>query len=182
MFKKLNDKINLSFEKLFFNTENSTNSTFEEIKKNFELNYDNLPIQNLSYIFSSQVNYEKTKLLFSQLSSFFEVGLLLKRAQNQNSMYEIDEIFAFSQIATQIKNQDLIRLPQTSTQSILKTSARSILKKYHLEFFDEDNDLSAFLIHLNKDNSLILMSSLAEPWLQLRIETLKNSLMKIDFE
>lgn len=176
MLKKWND----SMEKLFFQSEN-TDLSFEEIKNSFELNLDNHSLQNLSYVFSSQLQINQITFLFSQLSSFFEVGFLLQKNPQQQK-FKLMQIFAYSKHLTQLNEEQKISLPHCSQNQILSTPAQSFLKKFNLGFLDDQRQLKAFLVPLNENNSLIVMSGLAEPWLQLRIECLQNTLMKIDFQ
>jgi len=170
-------------EKLFFQTENeNTDLSFEEIKNSFELNLDNHPLQNLSYVFSSQLQINQVTFLFSQLSSFFEVGFLLQKTNTREQKFKLAQIFAYSKHLNQLNEEQKISLPRCSQNQILSTSAQGFLRKFNLGFLDDKGQLKAFLVPLNENNSLIVMSGLAEPWLQLRIECLQNTLMKIDFQ
>ena len=87
----MNKKWNDTFEKIF---ESSTQDlTLLESQKTFELNLENHSLENLSYIHSQpdQINIVR---IFSQLSSFFELGFLF---QKQKNTFAAIQGFAFSQ-------------------------------------------------------------------------------------
>ncbi len=170
-------KINTHFEKLFEQKNDPT--SFKELKDNFVLSEKNSELENLSYIFSQQANKNDLLMLFSQLSSFFEVGFLLEKTHSQK--YHALQIFAYAKHFQSLDGLQLIQLPQPELFKVLSTNAQNFLSHFHLAELDHKNRMNAFLMKISEQYSLIVMSSLAEPWLQLRIESLHQTLLKINF-
>lgn len=174
MIKNLSQKI----EKLF--DQNQEPFSLDELKKSFQLSPDNKQIENLSYIFEKNLDKKDSALLFSQLSSFFEIGFLFEKTNRRKD--QATQMFAYS---TQIKNLDglnMIQLPRPELFKILQTSTESFLKKINLSQYGKDEKLQTFLIRVSQTETLVLLSSLAGPWGKLRLQSLQNTLMKIHFE
>lgn len=177
MIKNFNQKIEELFEKPF---DPQRAQSLEEIKTKFILSEDNKQIENLSYVFASTVGKNEIPLLFSQLASFFEIGFLFEKTHTRK--FQALQMFAYS---IQIKNLDgigLMQLPEPKLFKVLCTSSASFLSKANLSMFGEDRKLDAYLIRVSKNETFVLMLSLADPWAQLRIEALQKTLMKIIFE
>jgi hypothetical protein len=174
MIKKLNTQI----EKLFDQSNQAMG--FEELKKKFLLSENNSEIDNLSYIFTKHVNKQDLQLLFTQLSSFFEVGFLFEKSGSP--VYQAVQVFAFSKQMQNLDGLKLITLPQPEIFKILSTDSKSFLNFFKLSELDRENKFESFLIRLSERHSIVLMSSLAEPWLKIRLESLQKALLKIHFE
>ena len=175
MIKKINDAV----EKFFEQADHVVD--VEEIKKAYTLTADNSQLENISYIFSSTLKKDDLALLFTQLSSFFEIGFLFETVKNNKSVQPV-QIFAYAKQLCQNENIKSITLPKPDLHKILKTNSKTFLKKYNLSDLDCENKMSAFLIRISPRYTLILMSGLAEPWLQLRLESLKKMLMRLPIE
>ncbi|MFZ3229744.1 MAG: hypothetical protein WA160_06040 [Pseudobdellovibrio sp.] len=173
MIKKWNDKL----EKIF----NSTNQDLAllESSQNFELNSDNLYLENLSYIYTNPIRPQNIQSLFSQLSPFFEIGFLLEK---QKSYHTPTQMFAFGQLSNIAEKNILLKLPATSVYTIVRTSAVGILKKMNFAFLNSQNKMSAFVISVSPSLSILVVTKIADPWLKLRLESLQKTLMKVNFE
>ena len=172
----MNKKWNDTFEKIF---ESSTQDlTLLESQKTFELNLENHSLENLSYIHSQpdQINIVR---IFSQLSSFFELGFLF---QKQKNTFAAIQGFAFSQNINLGEKNILINFPEIDLYSLFKTNASGILKKMNYGFINENKKMNAFVIKVSHQYSILVFTELAEPWLKLRLESLQKTLMKISFE
>ncbi len=154
---------------------------FDEFKKAYQPELDNQRLENISYIFSGVVTAGQIPLLFTQLSSFFEVGFLIEKTGSKN-IYTAHQIFAFSKHLNQLDAMKTIRLPDSELFQVMKTNAKAFLSKFALDAMDAENRMSAFLVRLTDHHSIVIMSSLAEPWLQLRIESLQKTLMRVHFD
>ncbi len=175
MIKKLNEKV----EKMFDQPQQLLE--FEELKKTFQLTSDNQSLENISYIFEHVVKKDDITLLFTQLSSFFEVGFMMERTSSEN-FYAATQIFAFSKHLNQLAGLETIRLPEVALYKVMKTSAKSFLTKFNLANLDSEKKMTGFLVRLTPSHTFVVLSSLAEPWLQLRIESLQKTLMRVHFD
>lgn len=175
MIKKINDAV----EKIFDQADQAVD--IEEIKKSFALTADNKQLENISYIFSSSFKKDELVLLFTQLSSFFEIGFLFETGKNNKTAQPV-QIFAYAKQLCQNDSISPIALPKPDLYKVLKTNSKNFLKKYNLNNLDSENKMSAFLIRVSSRYTLVLMSGLAEPWLQLRIESLKKTLMRLPID
>ena len=80
MFKKLNSKL----ERLFDQNNSpvySLDHSLMEAQKNFTAVDNNQMLENLSYVFSEEVDRPGLQLLFSQLCLYFEIGYLFSQGQ-----------------------------------------------------------------------------------------------------
>ncbi|MBC7420204.1 MAG: hypothetical protein H7328_05700 [Bdellovibrio sp.] len=175
MIKKWNEKV----EKMFEQPNNTVD--FEELKKSYHITSDNQQLENISYIFSSVVKKEDIALLFTQLSSFFEVGFMLEKTSS-TGLCTASQIFAYSKHLSQLDGLKTIRLPNADLFQVMKTNAISFLTKFGLEHLDSEKKMTGFFVRLTQNHSFVVMSALAEPWLQLRIESLQKTLMRVHFD
>ncbi len=177
MIKNFNQKIEELFEQPL---DQQRSQTIDELKKTFNLAEDNHQIENLSYIFSTAVGKNEVSFLFSQLSSFFELGFLFEKTRTKQ--YQAIQMFAYSM---QIKNLDglsLLRLPTPDLFKVLSTNTQTFLSKANLTNFGENQNLTSYLLRISEKLTFVLMLSLADPWAKNRIEALQKTLMKINFE
>lgn len=179
MFKKINNKIEKMFDQSSSFVVTSHNDLVSENNNVQFLNNTNL-LENLSYIFSSEITPENLPQLFSQLSSYFEIGLLLKRHPNSTA-YRTLNTFAFQQELTLPESVKNIKLPQSGIFKVLKTSAFGLLSHFNLNHLDPQKKMNSYLIPISIDYSIIVMTQVAEPWAGLKIEALQKTLMKINF-
>ena len=178
MMKNLTKKI----EKLFDNPlEHKQHAiSLEEIRQSFIIAEDNHQIENLSYVFTKDLHKKDTALIFSQLASFFEIGFLFEKTNSRK--YQATHMFAYSLQMKKLDGLPLIHLPQCDMFKVLQTNSRAFLSKLKLSDYDEPHRLGAFMIRISQTETLVLLSSLADPWAKVRLEALQNSLMKINFK
>lgn len=178
MLKNLTKKFEQLFEDPLAHKQHA--HTLEEIRKAFVPSEDNHQIENLSYVFNKTVSKKEIPLLFSQLSSFFEIGFLFEKSYS--GKYHAMQMFAYSYQMKKLDGLPLIQLPQPDLFKVLQTNSKSFLSKLKLSDYDESHRLGAFLICISQSETLVLLSRLADPWAKVRLEALQNSLMKIHFE
>ncbi len=172
MIKKWNEKLEKAFES------NNQDLSLLESRQSFELNADNSSLQNLSYIHSVMPEKESIHSVFTQLSSFFEVGFLFERQKDLNLVIDA---FAFGQPIKLGTESLLLRLPPTKLFQVAKTPASSILKKLNYSFVNPERKMTTFVIAISHTYSVLLGTEIAEPWLKVRLEILQKTLMKIHF-
>jgi len=178
MLKNLTKK----FEQLFEDPQGHKQhaNALEEIKKAFVPSEDNKQIENLSYVFTKAVYKKDIPLLFSQLSSFFEMGFLFEKSYS--GKYHATQMFAYSFQMKKLDALPLTQLPQSDLFKVLQTNSKTFLTKIGLVEYDSEHRLGAFLIRISQTETLVLLSRLADPWAKNRLESLQNALMKIQFE
>lgn len=179
MFRKINAKL----ENLFDQNSHGIRIIHEAPKmpKNeFQTESSVRALENLSYIFTGEVNSEKLTNLFSQLSAYFELGFLLQFNQSSRK-FHLKDLFSFSKKMSLPENSRAIRLPKSELFKILKTQARPFLGHFEMGHFDPNEKMTAYLIPISTTYTIVLISPDAEPWAKLKIEALQNTLMKINF-
>lgn len=178
MFKKMNSKLEALFEQkpdAMAGPEYNLN----EAQKNFQISNHNQLIENLSYVFEEDVTKENLVPLFQQLSPYFEIGFLMHKTTNLD--YKIQSAFVFAKTIHDLKEYRSIGLPKTSLFRILKTQAAPFLKKFNMQNLDPSQKMDAYLLPISETQSIVLITLMAEPWAGLKIQTLQNTLMKINF-
>lgn len=172
----MNKKWNDTFEKIF--ETNTQDLTLLENQQHFELNSENHYLENLSYI-HCQTDHINIVRIFSQLSSFFEIGFLFEQ---QKDLFVAAQGFAFGQILNLGEKNILIKFPKMDLYAMLKTNASAMLKKMTYGFLNKNKKMNGFVIKISTRHSVLVFTELAEPWLKLRLESLQKTLMKISFE
>lgn len=178
MFKKMNSKLEALFEQkpdILANPEYNLNET----QKTFQILNNNQLIENLSYVFEGEVTQKNLEPLFLQLSSYFEIGFLMQKINKTD--YKMQSAFVYAKKINNTKEYRSIRLPVTPVFHILKTPASSFLKKFNMQTLDPSNKMDAYLLAISPTQSIVLITLMAEPWAGLKIQTLQNTLMKINF-
>lgn len=179
MFRKINAKL----ENLFDQNSQNTRIVHEAPKmpKNeFQAQGSVRALENLSYIFTGEINREKLVNLFSQLSAYFEVGFLMQLNPHSHK-FHLKDIFGYSKKMALPENSRAIRLPKSELFRILKTKARPFLNHFEMAHFDPNEKMTAYLIPISRTYTIVLISPDAEPWARLKIEALQTTLMKINF-
>lgn len=133
-------------------------------------------LNNISYFdFGQTPNWE---IIAGRLSPFFDCILLCRDSrvyclyfQNQ----KIDHpIWAVN-----------IAWPKADYLSVLKADTGAFMKKIFEEKIFNPKKHSTFLVNLGEqdghDFKMVLVSSTAEPWLSIKIQTLKSALEKLTF-
>ena len=173
MMKRWNEKLEKIFET------NNQDLSLIESQKTFELNADNSSLEHLSYIYSFHLDKNNIHSVFTQLSSFFEVGFLFER---QNKVNCAVNGFAFGQPINLSQKTLLLKLPQASLYNIVKAPAAGVLKKLNYGFLDSQKKMQSYTIAVSDTYSILVATETAEPWIKLRLEALQKTLMKIHFE
>jgi hypothetical protein len=179
MLKKMNSKL----EALFEETPEfaaSAEYNLNETQKKFQILNSNELLKNLSYVFTEEVTSSNIDYLFMQLSSYFEIGFLLK-SQSKTCDYKIQNAFVFAKKMNQTNELKAVRLPKPHLFQILKTPALPFLKKFNMQAIDKFENMDAYLLHLTSNYSLVLVTQIAEPWAELKMSALQSTLMKINF-
>ena len=72
-------------------------------------------------------------------------------------------------------------LPNSDLFHVLKTPGEAILKKLGLKKIPDAHKMTCLFIRLDNNTSILLVTSQADPWLKLRCESLKVSLLNHDY-
>ena len=179
MFRKINSKL----ENLFDQNSQGSRILHEvpnAARNEFQTENSVCAIENLSYIFTGEINTEKLTNLFSQLSAYFEVGFLMQLNPHSRK-FHLKDLFSYSKKMAMPENSRALQLPKAELFRILKTRARPFLNHFEMGHFDPQNKMTSYLIPISANYIIVLVSPDAEPWARLKIEALQKSLMKIDF-
>lgn len=179
MFKKINTKLENLFDQKH-DTVYIGNKSIIETQQNFQITDNNHMLENLSYIFSNEINRDNLSNLFSQLSSYFEIGFLMHKKENPN-LYIAKEAFAFAKKIESIENIKPIKLPTPEIYKILSSKAHMFLKHYDMGELDSSEKMISYLIPISETHAIVIVTQTAEPWARLKIESLHKTLMKINF-
>ena len=179
MLKHLRNKL----ENLFDHDANASlalEASVLEAQRQFTPTENTAHLQNLSYIYNSEVNTNNIESLFTQLACYFEMNFLLVKPDAKQK-YKTKYASLFGKKINNAESWPSVNLPAISLFTIYKTPAQSFLKKFHLQELDASKKMFAYLVALSPNCTLILVSKQAEPWSKIRIETLQQTLMKINF-
>lgn len=113
-------------------------------------------------------------IFFSRLTVFFEIGMLIEKS-------EIQKMFFYGQNIEKKLPRIHFHLPKSPFFNILKTRAPLILKKIGLYHINDSDKMVCLLIRIEDHRYIVLMTKQAEPWLQLRCESLKKALTNHDY-
>lgn len=181
MFNKINTQLENLFEqpsKTALKSEQGSAEMQSEMHIGFQPGNITL-LENLSYIFSDVAEQTSLLNLFSQLSSYFEIGFLLKNTDS--NIYKVIGAFAFMQKLKTDEISKHIKLPNPGLYKILKTDAHQILNYFDMKDLNPQKKMLSYLIPLTDSYTIIVMTQTAEPWVGLKIEALQKTLMKINF-
>lgn len=109
-------------------------------------------------------------LFFDRLSPFFEVGFLFQNGQLKQS-------FFYGKTIRKIQNSLQLALPQSGLLKILKTDPKSMSMKLNLTEVIPTDKMSCFFVRVDEELGIVLLTSTAEPWLQLKMTTLQKALI-----
>ena len=179
----MNSNLSKKVENLFEQS-NQIQLMSEEVKldkaqKSFQTEDRFQFLENLShgqYILDEQL---KTQIFFDRLIPFFEAGFLFKK-QGANS--EIQKHFILGKSYKKQNHSASMRLPSSPLLKILRSDSSSLLKKLGLAHVFESDKCKGFYILLSNDYGLILITQQAEPWLQLKMESLQKALIQFSCE
>lgn len=125
-----------------------------------------------------QINFsngeKQWELFFSRLTAFFEVGFLVRGN-------EIQKMFFYGNNIEKKLPKIHFKLPQSPYFNILKTRASVFLQKIGFSRLPEREKMVCLLIRVDVNQYIVLITKQAEPWLQLRCESLRKSLICHDY-
>ena len=179
MLKKLSIKIESLFDHDNHNSL-AQEHLITEARHKFEITDNLAHLENLSYVFNFEVKDEDIENLFSQISCYFEINFLLYKQSNKK--YKPRASVLYGKKINTIESWPIVSLPQVPIFKVYKTNAHQLLKKFFLQELDPQNKMFCYLLKLSEECVLVLATQTAEPWAKLRIETLQNTLMKINFD
>ena len=187
MFKK----ITATLENLL---DQETNQNFvnelglHEARKKYLASENLNELENLSYAYSNEVNSQNLTLLMDTLSCFFEMSFVFRKptalsstTARRLSEYQADYVCLFGQKITSTQVQIPAKLPKADLYKVLKTKAHSFLKKFKLQDLDAEKKMSCYLIRISDDVTFVFVNNMADPWAKVKIETLQQTLMRINF-
>ena len=151
-----------------------------EARRLFNLTENISHLENLSFIYNSEVDQKNIEALFSQISCYFELNFLLVK-QKKTAKHKAAQSILYAKKINNLESWPALSLPAIPLFKVFKTSAYPLLKKFHLQDLDQDKKMSAYLLRLSSDCTLLLVTEVAEPWTKIKIESLQNTLMKINF-
>jgi hypothetical protein len=159
-----------------------------DARKNYLASENLNELENLSYAHSFEVNDENLNILMDSLSCFFEMSFVFKkplpiRATNlrRSSDFQADYVCLFGQKITSVHLQAPAKLPKTDLYKVLKTNAHSFLRKFKLQDLDSEKKMSCYLIRISENVTFVFVTNMADPWAKVKIETLQQTLMRINF-
>jgi hypothetical protein len=187
-------KFVVSLEKLLdyeSTNENIFQSSTSELKNTFHIS-DNLnEIENLSYAFQERpVDSTNIERLVEKISCFFEIVFLVdlnssKTSDNKSltasSSQTLELVYIYGKKTNPINKGTGTVIPNVPVYKVFKTSAFRFLEKFQIQSLDQNKKMNCYLIRVSKKYAFVLVGQLAEPWSKIRVETLQNALMKINF-
>lgn len=114
------------------------------------------------------------EIFFSRLTVFFEMGLLVEGN-------DIQKMFYFGQTVDKKLPKIHFKLPKSPLFNILKTRAPLFLRRIGFNHLPDAAKMVCLLIRIEENRYIVLMTKQAEPWLQLRCESLKKALIVHDY-
>lgn len=114
------------------------------------------------------------EIFFSRLTAFFEMGLLIEGN-------DIQKMFFYGQNIDKKLPKIHFKLPKAPLFNILKTRASLFLRKIGFNHLPDAAKMVCLLIRVEENRYIVLMTKQAEPWLQLRCESLRQALIVHDY-
>jgi hypothetical protein len=134
-----------------------------QAKKNFEALTDPRLLRGLSESLPDDTT-DKAVILFSRLALYFDAGVFLEL---DSPKWEPQAHFHRGQVTVLKGHQKhIISLPSVELMSILRTDAKPVLKKLHLQSLDADHKTVCLLLRPAQDFAFLLFSSLPDLWLR----------------
>lgn len=113
-------------------------------------------------------------IFFSRLTAFFEFGMLIENN-------DIQKMFYYGQNIDKKLPKIHFKLPKSPLFNILKTKAPLFLRKLGFNHLPDAAKMACLLIRVEENRYIVLMTKQAEPWLQLRCESLNKALICHDY-
>nr|WP_295903133.1 GTP cyclohydrolase [uncultured Bdellovibrio sp.] len=179
--EKLSQSLVSKFTKLQRRFESFLDNDFEnkveETERNqtsFEASRDVSLVRGLSQGLPED-HIDRAIVVFSRLAMMFDAGVLL---ENHDSQWKAQAYF-HKGVSQLLKNngKTVVKLPDMTLMSVLKTDSRSMLEKMQLQHLDPDHKTTCLVIKASPDFAFILFSGMADLWLKEHIENVRRSLI-----
>ena len=147
------------------------NITLDKLQLKYEsIDNDNL-LENISYMATSMgSSFENWNLFFTRLIPFFEIGFLFSDSSLKNQFLYGKEI--------NCKNKSVpLKMPKSNLFQILKTDPKSFLIKFGLSHILYTEKMSCFYVRVDENIGLTIITTKAEPWLKLKMDSLQKALI-----
>lgn len=150
-------------ESILDNDHEQPNAEVVLAKKNFEALTDPRLLRGLAESLPHD-SADKAVILFSRLALYFDAGVFLEL---DGSLWEPQAHFHKGQVGVLKPHQKKqISLPQVELMTILRTDAKPVLAKLHLQNLDHDQKTICLLLRPAQDYAFLLFSSLPDLWLR----------------
>lgn len=118
---------------------------------------------------------DRAIVVFSRLALHFDAGVLL---ENHDGIWKAQASFNRG-IPELLKNPAKLSmsLPAVNMLTVLKTEARPMLEKLHLQHLDPQDRTDCLLIKATPDFAFLLFSTLPDIWLKDHIEHVRTALV-----
>jgi hypothetical protein len=142
----------------------------------FEPLHDSKIIRTLSRELPEDIE-DRTIIVFSKLSIFFEVGVLLER---ESDNWKAQAYFQNGRLASLTADSLEVKgAPALSPLQIVKAPALPFLKQLKIAPTTENpEDLAAFLLRPHESVSFLLMTRLVGPWLKNHMDEIHKEILK----
>lgn len=145
-----------------------------ERQANFEASRDLSVVRGISQGLPED-HIDRAIVVFSRLAMIFDSGILL---ENNDGQWKAQAYFhkGSSQL---FKNnaRAVLKIPETTLMTVLKTDSAGILNKLNLKQLDPENKYTCLLIKVTPDFAFILFSDMADLWLKEHIENTRRALI-----
>lgn len=179
--EKLSQSLVSKFTKLQRRFESFLDNDFEnkveETERNqasFEASRDTSLVRGLSQGLPED-HIDRAIVVFSRLAMLFDAGILL---ENNDGQWRAQASF-YKGTTQLLKNngKSVVKLPDMTLMSVLKTDSRAMLEKLQLQHLDPEHKTSCLLIKASPDFAFILFSGMADLWLKEHIENVRRALI-----
>ena len=128
--------------------------------------------EHLERIFFTE-GVKQWEILFTRLTAFFEIGFLIQKQ-------EIQRMFFYGDSVEKKLPKLKFKLPLPPLFNILKTRGHLFLNKMGFSLPNADK-MNCLLIRVDETQYIVLLTQQADPWLQLRCESLRKALTNHDY-
>jgi hypothetical protein len=175
-------KLNYKLEELFDQDPHHNwliEQNFLEAQKTYASESNLSSLNNLSYVYTNEVNSENVQSFLTQLACHFEGVLLLQ--QQTTGQFQVTRSILFGKPVSESIKWPEVNWPEFKLYQVYKTAANGLFKKLRLTALAENQKASAYLIKTGDGSMLIVFTTQAEPWAKLKMTSLQHTLMKINF-
>lgn len=128
-------------------------------------------MENISYMATAMSTpLENWNIFFTRLTPFFEIGFLFSENTLKNQFLYGKQINCQNKIAK-------LKLPKSDLFQVLKTDPKSFLIKMGISNILHTEKMNCFYVNVGDNIGLILITTKAEPWLRLKMDSLQKALI-----